>query len=65
MDVPAADGYAELPDRIADVVDKLKSGVQGEQAEDIERLLGLFKTSTGSVSRSSWRWSSSGEARSC
>lgn len=43
MDGSGADGYAELPDRIADVVDKLQAGIEGEHAEDIQRLLDLVQ----------------------
>ena len=43
MDGAEADGYAELPDQIAQVVIKLQASAEGELADDIQRLLSLVQ----------------------
>jgi len=43
VDGAEADGYAELPDQIAQVVIKLQASAEGELADDIQRLLSLVQ----------------------
>lgn len=43
MDDGGAEGYADVPNRIAEIVVRLQGATQGELAEDIQRLLSLVQ----------------------
>jgi len=43
VDRAEADGYAELPNQIAQVVVKLQASSKGELSDDIQRLLSLVQ----------------------